>query len=277
MAQENNNTQPVEKNVQPQEQTPTRRAKKIVVLDHFGKRILNVVLAVMILSVFATVIIFSFAQPTKLVDVSLDKAVAYYDANIVAKVDTLTITYKEFDTTRITDIVFDKGLISKKVTTERTATTATVIVVRKLSVQDKDFIKTNIAGMADATDAAIADYVKTSTDYIKITNTLLDGKWEVTSQALSTKTYLEVGGTVYKDYLEALGFTGSIATAKAMADYNIFGLGYGYTDYQLTDDQGNVLSFKDNYFSKLTIKSSGAEFDFDINTPSYAKLGIKNI
>ncbi len=265
--------------VETQEQSsPTKRKeRKIIILDHFNKKILNVILAALILSIAVPIIVFSFVAPTKLLDVAVGKGAAYYAENIKAKVQTLTYSYTDAGTTYTKDYSFSNGVLTKKVFTTSTETTSTVVVVRKLGVQDKDFIKANISGMAEATDKAISDYVATSTEYIEITNMLVNDKYEVVSQTITSKTYLELDGTTYQTIFAGLGFSETIVSAQAKADYKMFGLGYGYKDYVLTDDQGNIVAFEKGFLDKLTVASNGRVYDFSVNAPSYAGLNINNI
>ena len=252
-----------------------QRQRKIIILDNFNKKILNVVLAVLIISILAPLIVFSFVSPTKLVSVDNKKGVSFYAKYSDGKVNSLTYTYKQVDDTITKDYLFKNNTVYKRVETTKTATTTTVIVIRKLSMLDKDYIKANISGLSEATDAQIKDYLSTSTDYIKIVNTKTAEDFVVTSQTITTQTELEVDGVSYKDVYTKLGFSGTVVASQAEYSYHMLGIGYDYTNYVLTDDLDNVLTFEGTYVESLKVGST--TYDFTINKVSFEEYGLKNI
>ena len=257
-------------------QIQKQRERKIIVLDNFNKKILNVVLSVLILSVFATLIVFSFVTPTKVVDVDLGKGKEFYTNNIDASINVLTYTYTQESQTITKDYWFDNGELIQSAITTSDDISSNIVVVRKLSMLDKDFIKENVDGMSEADDVTIQDYLSTNTDFIKITYTK-EQDYVLSQQEITSKTFLQSEGATYKEIINHLGFSDNIVKSQAYIHYNAFGFGYSYVDYILTDDGNNVLSFKNNYVYSLKLSTLEYTYQFKINDAYSSKLGIENL
>ena len=217
------------------------KAKKIVVLDNFGKNIIRTFVVIAFIAVLLPFGLITLSQKSGEEDVSVTAATEYVQESLKEKPSKLTYAYKNGVYDNSEEFTFTNDKLTSRVSIEGNAK----YEMRFPTIKDKDYIKTTYPSL---TDEQVTSYINSNTaECLIITYSKVSGKWEFAASSISTanlSTMREKGATYSEIITEIAGFnplTSTITSATAETDYNLLGLGYTYKNYTVNYGDSKVV------------------------------------